>query len=154
MAGNFKTVAGLDGGKCPGPMTRQNQALMKTQLNFLAAGIFLAALGTGFGQPILTTQPQSQTNVAGTDATFSVAATGAPPLNYQWQFYSSPLSNQTNATLVKTNVRTADAGSYTVVVTNSEGAVTSLVATLAVLVPPSITKQPTNQSASRRQDSS
>ena len=30
-----------------------NQVLMKTQLNFLAAGIFLAALGTGFGQSTL-----------------------------------------------------------------------------------------------------
>jgi hypothetical protein len=123
---------------------------MKTR-TFIAAGLAvyaLAAIGTGFGQPIITTQPQSQTNVAGTNATFSVAATGTPPLNYQWQFYSSPLANQTNTTLVLTNVQTADAGSYTVVVTDSEVAVTSLVATLAVIVPPSITKHPTNQSVS------
>src|SRR5262245_66534179 len=101
---------------------------MKTR-TFIAAGLAvyaLAALGTSFSQPIITTQPQSQTNVVGTDATFSVAATGAPPLNYQWRFYSSTLSNQTNTTLVKTNVRTADAGSYTVVVTNCESGVTSV----------------------------
>src|SRR5580765_4050801 len=110
----------------------------------LLSGILLAPIFNGFSQPIITTQPQSQTNVAGTAATFSVAATGTPPLNYQWQFHSSTLANQTNTTLVLTNVQTAHAGSYTVVVTNSEGAVTSLVATLAVLVPPSITKQPTN----------
>ena len=59
---------------------------MKT---ILLSGILLAPNFNGFSQPIITTQPQSQTNVAGTDATFSVAATGAPPLNYQWQFYSS-----------------------------------------------------------------
>jgi hypothetical protein len=121
---------------------------MKTQLSLLTTGILTAAIGTGFGQPIITTQPQSQTNVAGTDATFSVAATGTPSLNYQWQFHSSTLANQTNTTLVLTNVQTANAGSYTVVVTNREGAVTSLVATLAVMVPPTVTKQPTKQSAS------
>src|SRR6185503_11161387 len=102
---------------------------MKTRtfiLGGLTTGIITAAIGTGFGQPIITTQPQSQTNFADTDATFLVAATGTPPLKYQWQFYSSPLSNQTNTTLVLTNVQTAYAGDYTVVVTNSEGAVTSL----------------------------
>ena len=31
---------------------------MKTKLNLLAAGIFLAALGTGLGQPAITQQPQ------------------------------------------------------------------------------------------------
>ena len=41
-------------------------------------GILTAAIGTGFRQPIIATQPQSQTNVAGTDATFSVEATGTP----------------------------------------------------------------------------
>ena len=54
---------------------------MKTKLNLLATGIFLAALGTGFGQPIIITQPQNQTNAVGTTATFRVVATGTGPLN-------------------------------------------------------------------------
>jgi hypothetical protein len=29
---------------------------MKTKLNLVAAGLFLAALGTGFGQPVITQQ--------------------------------------------------------------------------------------------------
>jgi len=35
---------------------------MKPKLNLLAAGLFLAALGTGLGQPVITHQPQSCTN--------------------------------------------------------------------------------------------
>ena len=56
---------------------------MKTKLNLLAAGLFVAALGTGFGQPSITQQPQSCTNVVGTTATFTVGATGTEPLAYQ-----------------------------------------------------------------------
>lgn len=51
---------------------------MKTSL--LAAAILLAALLNGLGQPIITTEPQSRTNVVGTDATFTVVATGTEPL--------------------------------------------------------------------------
>ena len=45
----------------------------------------------------------------------------------------------TNASLTLTNVQPANAGSYSVVVTNPVGSVTSAVAVLTVLVPPVIT---------------
>ena len=48
---------------------------MKTALNLLTVGLFLATLGTGFGQPVIITQPQSQTNIVGTTAIFWVEAT-------------------------------------------------------------------------------
>jgi len=95
-------------------------------------------------QPTITVQPQSQTNVVGTDATFTVVATGIEPLAYQWRLGTADLAGKTNDTLSLTNVQTANAGSYAVVVTNADGAATSAVATLTVLVPPFITKQPTN----------
>lgn len=98
--------------------------------------------------PTITVQPQSQTNVVGTDATFTVLATGTEPLAYQWRFSTADLGGKTNDTLIVTNVQTVKAGSYEVVITNTEGAVTSSVATLTVLVPPTITRQPTNQSVS------
>ncbi len=109
---------------------------MKTKLNLVAAGLFLAALGTGFGQPVITQQPQSCTNVVGTTATFTVLATGTEPLAYQWQKTRaewSDLADCTNAALVLTNVQTSHAGDYRVVVTNAEGAVTSQVAQLTVV---------------------
>ena len=57
---------------------------MKTKASHLAAGMFLVASVSGFGQPVITSQPQSVTNLAGTTATFFVTATGTPPLAYQW----------------------------------------------------------------------
>lgn len=116
---------------------------MKTKLNLLAAGIYLAALGTGLGQPVITTQPQNQTNVVGTTATFWVEATNSAPLAYQWQKFVaanwSDLADRTNATLVLTNVQTSDAADYRVAVTNVDGATNSDVAHLYVLTPPRIT---------------
>ncbi|MEI7729776.1 MAG: immunoglobulin domain-containing protein, partial [Verrucomicrobiota bacterium] len=97
--------------------------------------------------PFITTHPQSQTVNTGGSATFAVGVTGAQPLFYQWRFNGSPLSGATNAPLTLANVQGAQAGNYTVVVTNASGSTTSLVATLTVLTtdPPYITSQPQSQ---------
>jgi hypothetical protein len=100
-------------------------------------------------QPVITCQPQNQTNIAGTTATFSVCATGVPPLAYRWRSYANATTFTnipwgTNDTLVLTNVQPTTR-KFGVVVTNVEGAVTSApLASLIVLVPPRITSQPTN----------
>jgi hypothetical protein len=77
-----------------------------------------------------------------------VTATGAGPLAYQWRFNGVPTPGATNSTLTLTNVQATNAGDYTVVVTNSTGALTSSVATLTVLGPgpPAIITQPASQS--------
>lgn len=93
----------------------------------------------GLAQPTITTQPESQSVSLGANVTFSVNATGTAPLAYQWQKDSTELAGSTETTLVLTNVRSAHAGDYRVVVTNDQGAVTSDVAHLTVLVPPVIT---------------
>lgn len=112
-------------------------------LSRLAGGMLLAALGTALGQPVITIQPQSQTNALGTTATFTVEATGTPPLAYQWQTDTSgswsDLVDRTNPVLVLTNVHAGDACDYLVIVTNVAGAVTSAPATLTVVVPPQVT---------------
>ena len=90
----------------------------------------------------LVTQPQSQTVMAGSNVLFTVTAAGAGLLSYQWQFNGASIAGASNSSLVLTNVQTTNAGSYTVVVTNSLGSVTSAAAVLTVLVPPSITSQP------------
>src|ERR1051325_9771325 len=83
--------------------------------------------------PAITAQPQNQTTAIGSNATFSVTATGTGPLNYQW-FFNQPnaLGSSTFAPLILSNVRFANAGGYSVVITNSVGSVTSAVATLTV----------------------
>lgn len=106
--------------------------------------MLMAALATGFAQPVITCQPRSQTNIVGATVTLSVCATGAPPLAYQWRRGGANVAGETNASLVFTNLQPVHAGNYTVVITNIEGAITSTVAFVRVIVPPSITAQPTN----------
>ena len=102
--------------------------------------------------PGITTQPQSQSLVLGSTATFTVVASGQTPLFYQWSLNgtnlvdSAHLNGATNATLTVSNVASGDVGNYLVVVSNSHGSVTSSNATLTVLFPAAITDQPTNQS--------
>lgn len=126
---------------------------LRTSIRALLTATWLAAAAldtNAQSAPAITTQPQSQTTIAGSNATFSVSATGQAPLDYQWYFNSAPLiagsrvSAVTNATLVVSNVTAGDAGSYFVTITNRRGAVTSAVATLTIHTPPNITVQPTS----------
>ena len=95
------------------------------------------AVVTGRAKDIQT-QPASQTTNAGTTATFTVAATGAAPLSYQWLRETTNLTDggkiggSGTATLSVTNCNLTDADSYSVIISNAYGSVTSSVVTLAV----------------------
>ena len=91
------------------------------------------ALSLAPNAPIITTQPQSQTALVGNDVSFSIVANGLPLPNYQWQFNGQNLDGQTVASLSLTNVQFANAGGYSVVVTNTYGSITSSIAYLTVL---------------------
>ena len=95
--------------------------------------------------PSITVQPQSQTVIPGTNVTFSVVATGTASLGYQWRFNGTNLAGATGTNYTKNNVQPADAGYYSVVVTNMAGSVTSLSASLTVAAPPAITVPPASQ---------
>jgi glucose/arabinose dehydrogenase len=89
---------------------------------------------TGSNAPAITQQPQPQTVPAGGTATFTVAASGSAPLNYQWQRGTTNISGATSATYALANVTTSDNGAtFRCVVTNSVGSATSNSATLTVL---------------------
>ena len=91
------------------------------------------------GFPLITTQPQSVTVTAGAAAQFSVVVAADPAPTYQWYFNGNALSGATAGTYSLTAAQAANAGDYTVVVTNSVGSVTSAKATLtvnAVVTPP------------------
>ncbi len=75
--------------------------------------------------PAIVAQPQSQVVTAGTNASFSVKATGTPPRFYQWRFNGGVISGATNASYTRTNAQLSDAGAYTVRITNVAGNVTS-----------------------------
>jgi pectate lyase len=114
----------------------------------LLVGGTLPPVPTG---PAIVTPPQSQTVTEGENATFTVAATGTAPLSYQWYFNTNtPLANATNTTFTVTNAQAADAGKYSVVVTNVVNSVTSAFAALTVTAPsaPTINTEPEPQTVS------
>jgi len=99
-----------------------------------------------------STPPQSLTVTQGGNATFSAVAGGNPAPGYQWRLFSTNLPGATSSTLSRNNAQPADAGDYTVVITNSVGAQTSSVVTLTVLVAPTISLPPQTQIASQGDD--
>jgi len=86
--------------------------------------------------PVITNQPLDLAVNVGENATFGVGASGGAPLNYQWRFNASDIAGATNPTYTHTNAQFADAGNYSVVVTNSSGSVTSRIAGLTVNTTP------------------
>ena len=89
--------------------------------------------------PVITQQPAGDTLVKGATAYFGVSATGAAPLSYAWMFNGAPLSGAVYETLQLGSVQPAQAGAYTVWVSNRLGRVQSAVAQLVVLDPPRVT---------------
>ena len=97
--------------------------------------------------PSITTQPANQTVNVGQTATFTVVATGAAPLSYQWQKNQVNIAGATSASYTTPATTNADNGtSFQVIVTNPVRSITSSAAILTVNSPPTITAQPANQS--------
>jgi len=83
--------------------------------------------------PTITTQPQNQSVSVSNVASFSVVASGTAPLAYKWYFNTNtPLANATNSSFTLLSAQFTNAGSYSVIVTNAYGSVTSTIATLTV----------------------
>lgn len=95
--------------------------------------------------PAISSHPTNQSVGLGSPATFAVLAVGTAPLSYQWWKDGVRRSGATSTSLTIPNVQSSDAGGYQAVVTNSAGSVTSTVATLTLIPPPSITTQPLSQ---------
>lgn len=83
--------------------------------------------------PTITTQPASQSIVAGQTATFSVLAAGTAPLSYQWKKNGTAVSGATSSSYTTPAETTSDNGAQlNVAVSNSAGTVSSAAATLSV----------------------
>ena len=92
---------------------------------------------------LVTTQPTAVPQCTGTNATFTVAGTGHNALSYQWRFNGTAIGGATNDSYTATNITSANAGQYSVVVTGGCGAVTSSNAQLTVQPATNIATQPT-----------
>lgn len=90
------------------------------------------AEATVTGAPYVTQQPRSVTVCRGDSATLSVEAIGSNHLMYQWFHGSASIAFATNSSFTIFMVNTNDLGSYTVVVDNCLGSVTSQPATVTV----------------------
>ena len=81
----------------------------------------------------IAAQPQSQSVVAGKSVTFSVMVTGTPPLRYQWYKDSTLIPGATSSSYLLANTRPADAGKYSVQVSNDYVSLKSAGVTLTVI---------------------
>jgi hypothetical protein len=83
--------------------------------------------------PAITSQPQSVAVALAQPAQFTVTADGTSPLGYQWQFGGGAIAGATDSSYSIASAQPANAGNYTVAVTNNFGSVTSAVAVLTVV---------------------
>src|SRR5258708_27381914 len=108
--------------------------------------------------PTITTQPASQTVIVGQTASFTVAATGTAPLNFQWKKNGTAILGATSSSYTTPVTTSSDNGAqFTVAVSNAAGSVTSNAAALTVNaapVAPLINTQPTSQTVTASQTAS
>ena len=140
-----------------------SSALVLANVQSADEGVYSAVVTNNFGStvssnatltvlntpPAITTQPQGRTVFAGSNVTFTVVATGAIPLSYQWRLNGAPIAGATQSSLARSSVVPADAGTYVLVVTNQFGSVTSAEAVLVVQALPAIAVQPVGQTLAR-----
>jgi hypothetical protein len=123
-----------------------------------AAGNFSPALSASVTllgiAPAVTSQPSSQSVVAGLPATFTAAFSGTPAPTIQWTRNGAPISGATGASYTLTSTLGDSGAIFTATATNSAGAVTTNAVTLTVTaaaVAPSIATQPASQTVTEGQ---
>jgi hypothetical protein len=146
VAGDAENIDGLAGNArldSPGDATVDSSGLVyvadtvNCTLRRIVPGVVSA--------PAITAQPASLDVNLGQNATFSVGVSGTAPFTYQWYFNGTALGGATAAFYTVDDAQQSQAGSYSVSVENSNGAVTSAAAVLTVSLPagyPAITSQP------------
>ena len=87
---------------------------------------------TAAGCPSITAHPASQSTCEGQNITLTATATGNAPLSYQWRKDLINIPGATSSTLSFSSIELLDAGSYTCVISNPCGSVTSNAAIVSV----------------------
>jgi hypothetical protein len=92
----------------------------------------VVTLTTSNSPPFILYEPSNQAAHLQGSPTFTVTPIGPPPMEYQWSFDGTNISQATNSYVIISNVGYINVGNYSVIVTNNYGAVTSSVATLNI----------------------
>ena len=133
--GNFVIATNLNVGSGPWVVTAAD-VNGDGQVDLVCANVdgntLSILLNTTPSRPIITAQPINQTVTVGSNANFSITASGSLPLRYQWRFGTTDIGGATNASLILTNVQSSQAGSYAVWVTNLYGSILSSNAVLTI----------------------
>jgi len=112
-----------------------------------------ATVSNNANAPSIVTSPASQSKIVGSAVNFAVVATGTTPLVYDWLHSHGGITDTLKRdtlsaltdTLKLTNVPLADTGSFSVVVSNSSGSISSASAKLTLTAPPGIVTSPLSQ---------
>lgn len=111
-----------------------NATLVVENIQVADAGTYIATVSNPFGSansppmtlnfppPVISTSPQSQTAIRGGNVSFSVAANGVGPLEYQWLKDNVEIAEARESTYQLTAIRADNAGQYHVIVTDAVGA--------------------------------
>ena len=125
------------GGGTPTPLISGAPFIHLAGLVFIDGTLYVADAGGDaiyaitFPQPNILAEPSGATAASGGTATLSVSVSGQPPFTYQWQFNGAALPGATNSSLTIAGVSAANAGLYSVTISNAWGSVTSTPASVA-----------------------
>ena len=92
--------------------------------SFDPSGNLVSAITNSAFAPMITAQPQNKLLQPGAPVSLSVAATGFG-LAYQWLSNGVPIAGATNDTLLLPGLSGGNFGSYSVIISNTSGVVTS-----------------------------
>ena len=147
IAGNYGLVDGA--GDAARFLKQPGGIALDTAGNLYIANATAARLGFP-SDPLVITQPQSQTNSLGAAVAFTVQASSPVALGYQWRCNGTNVSNTArmsgaqSSTLTISQLAPGDSGSYEVIITTPYGGLSRAVVTLAIIGQPSIVRQPQN----------
>jgi N-acetyl-anhydromuramyl-L-alanine amidase AmpD len=85
--------------------------------------------------PSIAKQPSNHSVDQGVNTSLNVVAIGDPTLKYQWRKNGTAIAGATGSVYALNGIQASQAGTYTVVITNTAGAITSAPAVLFVNVP-------------------
>jgi hypothetical protein len=121
----------------------QGEVTVEGRYAFVAdiySGLTILDLGASFAtSPAITAQPEHGRTLTGQSTNFFAAVSGSVPIGYQWRFNGTNIPGATQPLLSLTNIQFANAGQYSLAVSNTAGFAISSNGILTVDFPATVT---------------